>query len=191
MYDNYFLKMLYEKRDCDNSNSKYEIYCQVKRQYRMEKYLHYLNDKQLRKNIIGVRCASNILPINHLRKYNIKKKLRFCRTCKDTIIGTEKHIFMECTNALIVKLRDEFLNKIYSKSPQLILLNSEQMLFYLVQTVEQEITTLVAMYIGKFFKIVKKITMYNIKKIADRIYVEARYFILHIYGTSRCGVAWV
>ncbi len=33
--------------------------------------------------------------------------------------------------------------------------------------------------------------MYNIKKIGDRIYVEARYFILHIYGTSRHGVAGV
>ncbi len=89
----------------------------VKRQYRMEKYLLYLNDKQLRKKITGVKCASNILPINHIRKYNIKKELRFCRTFKDNIIGTEKHIFMECTNTLIVKLRDEFLNKIYSKSP--------------------------------------------------------------------------
>ncbi len=62
---------------------------------------------------------------------------------------------MECTNILIVKLRNEFLNKIYSKSPQLILLNSEQNLIYLVQTLEQEITTLFAMYIGKIFKIVK------------------------------------
>ncbi len=97
---------------------------------------------------------------------------------------------MEYTNTLIVKLRDEFLNKIYSKSPQLILLNSEHKFIYLVQTVEQEITTLFAMYIGKIFKIVKK-SLYNIKKIGDRIYVEARYFILHVYGTFGYGVAGV
>ncbi len=65
IYDNYVFKMLYVKRDSDNSKGKYEIYCQVKRQYRMKKYLLYLNDKQMRKNITGVRCASNILPINH------------------------------------------------------------------------------------------------------------------------------
>ncbi len=94
---------------------------------------------------------------------------------------------MECTNTLIVKLRNEFLNKIYSNSSQLILLNSEQKIIYLAQTVEQEITTLFAIYIGKMVKI----TMYNIIKIGDRIYVEARYFILHIYGTSQCGVVGV
>ncbi len=85
---------------------KYEIYCQVKRHYRMDKYLLCLEDKHLRKNITGVRCDSNILPIDHLRKYNIKRELRFCRTYKDNIINSEKHIFMECTNPLIVKLRD-------------------------------------------------------------------------------------
>ncbi len=132
-----FFKMLYEKRNSDNSKVKYEIYCQVKRQYRMERYLLYLNDKQLRKNITGVRCASNILPINHLRKYNIKTNSDSVEHVKTILIVTEKHIFMECTNTLIVKLRDEFLNKIYSKSPQLILLNSEQNFIYLVQTVEQ------------------------------------------------------
>ncbi len=49
-------------------------------------FTKYLNDKYLRTNITGV-SASGILPINHLRKYNIK---------------------------------------IYIKSPQLILLNSQQ-----------------------------------------------------------------
>ncbi len=69
--------MLYEKRDSDNAKCKYEINCQVKGQYRMGKYLLYLYHKQLWKNITGVRCASNILPINHLRKYNIKNELRW------------------------------------------------------------------------------------------------------------------
>ncbi len=66
-----FLNCFIRKEIVITQKGKYEIYCQVRRQYRMEKYLLYLNDKHLRKNITGVRCASNILPINHLRKYNI------------------------------------------------------------------------------------------------------------------------
>ncbi len=50
----------------------------------------------LRRHITGIRCASNLMPVNLLRKFNVKRELRFCTLCNTKEIGNEMHIIMNC-----------------------------------------------------------------------------------------------
>ncbi len=62
------------------------------------------------KNITGIKCPSNILPINALRKLKIKREFRICSLCGAQKVGTEIHILMKCINDDIYKLRSDLFN---------------------------------------------------------------------------------
>ncbi len=102
---------------CKQSKGKYDIYCQNEKQYHREKYLYKIRDN-IRKNITCIRCASNILPINALRKLNMKREFRICSLCSAQKLGTSIYILMECVNDDISKLRSDLFNKINKISPQ-------------------------------------------------------------------------
>ncbi len=42
------------------SKGKYDIYCQIKKQYHREKYLYKICDNNMRKNITSIRCSKEI-----------------------------------------------------------------------------------------------------------------------------------
>ncbi len=78
------------------SKGKYDIYCQIKKQYHREKYFYKIHNNNIRKNITGIRCASIILPINALRKLNIKREFRICSLCSIQQLGTEMYGSLHC-----------------------------------------------------------------------------------------------
>ncbi len=119
------------------AKGKYYIYCQIKKQYHREKYLYKICDNNIRKNITGIRCASNVLPINALRKLNIKREFRICSLCSAQKLGTEMHILMECVNDDISKLRSGMFNKIDKISPQFKMLSAEQQFIYVLRDVKE------------------------------------------------------
>ncbi len=51
---------------CRNLESmgKYAMYYKMKKHYKAEKYLHSINNNVLRIHITGIRCASNLMPVN-------------------------------------------------------------------------------------------------------------------------------
>ena len=155
MYKNYFFQILNEKRS-NESQGKFAIYCISKRNYIMENYLNKIRHNHLRRNISGIRCASNLLPVNYLRKFNIKKESRLCSMCNNNEIGTELHVIMLCENVEIKPLRLEFLKLLYDFSPQLSLLQPEQQFNYIVQAIEEPLTLYFAIYLQKVYRLLKK-----------------------------------
>ncbi len=103
--------MLNNKRNPAGSKSKFELYCQLKKQYKMEDYLAGIQDNSLRKHIAGIRCANNRISINFLRKFGVKRENRFCNLCNISEIGNELHTLFECKNSHLVKFRDIFSKK--------------------------------------------------------------------------------
>ncbi len=70
---------------------------QSKKNCKSEKYLHAFQNNNLRRQITGIRCGSNLMPINYLRKLNIKRQERICTLCSNgSYLGTEMHLVMEC-----------------------------------------------------------------------------------------------
>ncbi len=49
------------------------MYCKVKHFYKPEKYLHTIQNNNLCRQITGIRYGSYLMPINYMRKFNIKK----------------------------------------------------------------------------------------------------------------------
>ena len=138
------------------SKGKFEMYCKIKRNHNFEPYLNRIQNNDLHRNVTALRCASNILPINILRKQNINREKRFCDCCKNKELGTELHVLMLCSNTELEKESEKLLILLYKCSPQLMYLNKEQLLIYLAQAIEENITLHFSFFLRKIFKIVKQ-----------------------------------
>ncbi len=100
---NSFFQLLSEKKFNNESKGKFDVYRKTKRFYTKEKCITQIKNNKLRRHISRISCASNILPINILRKCNIKRQHRFCNLCKSNEIGSELDVFMVCNNPEIME----------------------------------------------------------------------------------------
>lgn len=155
IYEKHFFDILKDKEN-DKSAGKFELYCKTKKCYYKEKYLDYVDDNLLRRHLSSLRCGSNRMPINWLRKFNVDRDKRICSLCKDNKLGTELHMIFECSNTEINKHRSTFLKLIYVHSLQLNQLNKEQLLIYLVKCVEKELTHYFSIFLDRINKVIKR-----------------------------------
>ena len=86
-----------------------ELYSQIKKQYRYEKYLDLKLDPFLKRNITAIRTSCHCLPIEYLRRKGIERKMRHCNLCQGNEIGTEMHVLTQCRNVEVSRLKCEFL----------------------------------------------------------------------------------
>ena len=155
LFVNRFFKIIEDKVNNQNPG-KFLIYSQVKSNYYRENYLDNIHNYKLRKHITGLRCASNILPVNYLRKKGVKRDERFCTMCNNNDIGTEIHTIMKCPNVTLEFLRREFFEKLYLISPQISKLNIEQKFYYVTACIDDKITFYYAIYLDKIYRLIKK-----------------------------------
>ncbi len=133
------------------------MYSKVNLFYKPENYLHTIQNNNLHRQITGIRYGSNLMPINYLRKFNIKRQYRIWTLCNNgSYLGTEMHLVMECQNAIAVKYRLELLKMITSLTPQFDILNNEQKCMYSSVCVETQIIFYFAIYLEKKSKLLKK-----------------------------------
>ena len=115
---------------------------------------------KLRRNITGIRCASNVLPVNMLRKRGVPRDPRFCSFCDSQEIGTEFHVSMICKNEYLCKLRKDLLNNLYRISPQLEVLNELQLFRYVIKAIESNLACMLPSIWIKFIKLLRICDMY-------------------------------
>lgn len=123
--------------------------------YHQEDYLRYIKNNQLKRHISGIRCASNILPINNLRKYNIKRQERFCNMCNEKKLGNELHIIMKCNNNELLKFRAHLLQSINNLCSQFNMLSDEDRLIYMLLGVDESITIQFSYFLNNVYKTIK------------------------------------
>ncbi len=99
--------------------------------------------------------ASNLMPVNLLRKFNVRRDLRICTLCNNKEVGTEVHVTMHCENGNIVKCRKEFFQLIFASLDQLQRLDTEQLFTYLLACAETNITYYFAIFLDKIHKLLK------------------------------------
>ena len=99
-------------------NIKLRTYNLVKRNYKRELYLDHINSANLRRSISKFRLSDHSLPIEFGRRLNIPVEKRFCKKCDMNKIGNEYHLISECSNSLIVNLREKLFFDISTLTPQ-------------------------------------------------------------------------
>lgn len=155
LYEKHFFNIL-DVKNQNTSAGKFEIYCKVKKVYRKELYLYNIKDPHLRRHITNLRCGSNRMPINWLRKYGINRNERLCTLCNKNQLGSEKHVIIECTNHNVNTYRNELFRLINNVTDQFTRLNLMQMFIYLIACNDLNIVYFFAVFLDKVDKLLKK-----------------------------------
>ena len=87
----------------------------MKTEFRLEPYLLKLS-RVVYRYIVKFRCSNHKLAIETGRYSGIERTLRFCNMCPSNVLGDEYHIFFECNNPDIVRLRKRFIPVYYTQN---------------------------------------------------------------------------
>ena len=151
MYRENFFSTLNEKAQRPESGGRFEVYSLVKKQYKFEQYL-MLEKNYLRRNITNIRISTHNLPIESLRKANVKREERTCPLCSTKEIGSEFHAIINCQNQHIKQLRlklNENINKLHNQWNKL---SERQKFMYLTLAVDKQCTFYFAIFLDKVYK---------------------------------------
>ena len=97
-----------------------------------------LSSCKARYAITKVRISAHNLPIEKGRYINLTKENRLCTFCK-AVTGDEYHCIFKCFHPKLLKIRNEYLCKIYNISPQLKLLSRQDMFKYIILAADNSI----------------------------------------------------
>jgi hypothetical protein len=151
MYKNHFFTTLEEKAQRPESGGRFEVYYNVKKQYKFEDYL-LLHKNNLRRNITNIRISTHNLPIEALRKAKIKRKERTCPLCLSKEICSEFHATMVCQHPKIKELRQTLDNNINAINSQWRSLLAEQKFVYLTLAIDKQCIFYYAIFLDKIFR---------------------------------------
>ncbi len=158
IYEEHFFKTVHSKgQNCQSqSPGKFFMYQKIKRNYIGERYLYNIKQNNLRKHLTALRCASNLFPINYLRKFNVDRKSRFCNLCQSQNIGDEQHILLKCQNAQLQKFRMKFTSIALQSNPQLKVLNDYNFFIYISLCINKDLSFIFAIFLEKIHKLLKQ-----------------------------------
>lgn len=151
LYEKHFFTILKTKAERPESGGRFEIYSTVKKQYRFEQYL-FLTKNSLRRNITNIRISTHNLPIESLRKANIKRQDRLCPLCSSNVIGSEFHAIMVCPNPKLKQLRHTLDVTISALHNQWDFLTKSQKFVYLILAVDKQCMFYFAIFLDKLYK---------------------------------------
>ena len=78
------------------NSSKLSLLCTFKKDYKMEKYLTIINNRNIRKVISQFRLSNHKLQIERRRYENISRDQRICKLCDSGEIEDEFHFTFKC-----------------------------------------------------------------------------------------------
>ena len=99
-------------------SSKCMLYREIKADFQLERYLIDIPWKYSR-YILKLRLCNHKLSIETGRYSRIVRNQRICELCSMDLIGDEYHLFFECNNPTIVKLRHRFIPNLYTQNPSM------------------------------------------------------------------------
>lgn len=86
----------------------------------MEPYLTCLDNMYgARLSLCKFRCNNTKIPKVTGRYRNIPRNRRFCELCDENRLGDEYHVFLECKNADIAKMRKKYIPDVYYVHPNM------------------------------------------------------------------------
>lgn len=118
-----------------HGGNKLRTYATFKSQFQFEPYLAHVTNQQHRRILCQFRTSCHKLNIERGRYHNVRADDRICPYCQQNKVEDEMHFLMECS--LYNDERDTYLQKVYSKCPQLRILQ-KNMLFLWITTAEDQ-----------------------------------------------------
>ena len=150
-YKTHFFTTLKEKNE-RTSGGRFAVYYNIKKNYKMEKYLLLLKNR-LRRNITNLRISTHNLPIEALRKYGIRREKRVCKLCNTNCICTEFHVLMECNSKCLTDFRNEFNDKLVQLKPQWKELSLEDQFTYIALAADKDFIFYTGIFLDKIYKL--------------------------------------
>ena len=131
----------------NNSESKLSLYSNIKSCFIYEPYLNFYPHC---KHLTKFRLSAHYLPIERGRYHRpkIPRHLRICTLCNSGI-GDEVHAIFECRNKEIIILRDTYLTRIKTISPQINELTNNGKLLYLLKASDHDIIRITCQWLCK------------------------------------------
>ena len=149
--------MLFQSHFFENlkPTGKSELYHQLKKVYRTEKYLDFQMDSALRRNITSIRVSAHCLPIELLRRRGVERNMRLCNMCPDREIGTEIHVMSYCQNRDMLQLRKQLRDNISKYQSQICIMSDECLIRYLLLATDPVTCFYFAVFLKKMFGVVR------------------------------------
>ena len=142
-------------------SNKLDFYYRYKKTFKFENYLDNI-PRHIRLHITRLRLSSHSLPIEvqrYRKKDNkIEREERKCKICNANATGDEMHYLLECSNAEICHVREEFLEKIKHKNEQFRNLSDRNIIDYCMLMTDTSIQMLTAKYAMDILNIYKEET---------------------------------
>ena len=111
------------------TGQKLDFYYRYKKTFRFENYLDNIQ-RNIRIYTTRLRLSSHSLLVEILRYRNIKREERICNICNLKEIGDEEHYLAQCKNNKIREIRQNFMDEIKSKVPQLMGFDDRNLMEY-------------------------------------------------------------
>ena len=144
---------LFQDKDTHNGN-KLRTFRQFKCEVRREKYLCYINNISLRKNISKLRLSAHNLPIEtgrYKRPEKIPPDQRYCEECNMNMVGDEFHIVMQCPK--YQHSREGFLEKINELDKDMNNMDCRQKFISIMKLDNENLIKTFATFIAKIIEI--------------------------------------
>ena len=151
-YKKQFFELLKCKKERLQSGGRFEVYFDIKKQYKFEKYLLCLKN-DLRRHITNIRISTHNLPVEVLRKKGIKRDDRICKLCTKNVVCTELHAVMFCENDNLVEFRNNLNIKLNEIKPQWNRLSKKDKFIYLTLANDKECFFYFAIFLDKMYKL--------------------------------------
>ena len=138
----------------NSSNTKLELYSQLKTNYKYERYLNFY---PYSKYIAKFRLSDHHLPIERGRylKPKLARYERKCNLCHSSL-GNELHALFECSNPKLIELKNVHMNSISNISNQVSNLPNEAKLLYFLKASDTDLIPIIGKWLCEVNKIYKK-----------------------------------
>ena len=134
-----------------NKLRHYRIY---KTRFAKEEYLNLINHFPYRSTLAMFRLSSHKLHIESGRHVGFKDRLkpedRLCSYCDLNVCENEFHFLIKCPNYSI--LRNELINLISNKFPNIHSFSEEELYFWLISNLDPLVISLLSKFLSKAFE---------------------------------------
>ena len=129
---------------------KLDFYFAQKNSFGYEKYLDRI-PRHIRKSITRIQTSSHNFPIELLRysENKPKREERKCKICNMNETGDEFHYLLRCTNNSMREIRESFILKMKSQTPQFKTFSASNIVQYCLIMADEQIQLPMALYATK------------------------------------------
>ena len=146
-YSNYWMKNINEESAKPNNKKKLRTYKLFKTQFKEERYLNVIKNKDWKISLTKFRVSAHNLLIETGRHHNIKVEDRICKHCNQKEIEDERHFLIECSK--YASLRQTMMQEVLHLYPNIKNMSTLEQFCWIMNCETDKVMYALAEYIFK------------------------------------------